>query len=110
MGDFNIDLLKSGSYTYTTDFIDAMFAHSFLPSINLPTRITEHSSTLIDNIFINCSNQSVQSGVIYYDVSDHLPIIASLNLHKTKSAELAIKKKTRDMNNANIQKIMHVAK
>jgi len=36
------------------DFINIMNSESFLPTMNYPTRITNHSATLIDNIFVNC--------------------------------------------------------
>ena len=53
MGDFNIDILKSDSYTATADFMDIIYRNYFLPSINRPTRITATTVTIIDNIFTN---------------------------------------------------------
>ena len=53
MGDFNINLLNSRSHTESGQFLDMMFANSFMPLINHPTRITDFSSTIIDNIFCN---------------------------------------------------------
>ena len=50
MGDFNIDLLKYESHNCTNDFINSLVSHSFLPYILQPTRATDHSSTIIDNI------------------------------------------------------------
>jgi hypothetical protein len=74
-GDFNINLLNQATHTPTADFIDTMFASSFLPLINRPTRISTNSSTIIDNIFTNSpyTNNSL-SGIFASDVSDHLPI------------------------------------
>ena len=53
MGDFNIDLLKSESCDYGNRFIEQLFTSSFVPFITKPTRITEHTATIIDNIFTN---------------------------------------------------------
>ena len=53
MGDFNINLLNYDSDKDTTYFVDTMYASSFYPTINTPTRITATSKTLIDNIFYN---------------------------------------------------------
>ena len=51
-GDFNIDLLKSDDCDYSNRFCEQLFTSSFYPLINRPTRITQHTATLIDNIFI----------------------------------------------------------
>ena len=52
MGDYNIDLMKNNTHKPTTDFIDMMFTNTLIPLINKPTRITSHSATIIDNIFL----------------------------------------------------------
>ena len=88
MGDFNINLLNHALHVQTTDFIDTMFASSFFPLINRPTRITHTSSTLIDNIFTNCTyTQHALSGILTSDISDHLPIfhIAKHTVKKTQN-------------------------
>ena len=77
MGDFNIDILNSERHTGTSDFIYIIYSHSFLPCINRPTRITETTATLIDNIFTNnIHDLSIKSknGILYTDISDHLPV------------------------------------
>lgn len=75
MGDFNINLIKHGSHKQTSSFLDYFLSKNMLPIISLPTRLTPSSSTLIDNIFTNCSNNaSCDSGLIYSALSDHLPI------------------------------------
>ena len=38
-----------------------------------PTRITDHSATLIDNIFFNSLEHFTISGNLIYDLTDHLP-------------------------------------
>jgi hypothetical protein len=77
MGDFNIDLLKSESCDYTNRFLEVLFTSSYIPLILRPTRITQHTTTLIDNIFTNDieSVESSTNGVIFSDISDHLPIV-----------------------------------
>lgn len=52
-GDFNLDLLKSESHQETKNFLNALNSLFFQPQILQPTRITDHSATLIDNIFFN---------------------------------------------------------
>ena len=53
MGDFNINLLNYNSHSETNDFINLMISHYFLPHTLHPTRVTDRSATIIDNIFSN---------------------------------------------------------
>ena len=53
MGDYNINLLKVESHSLTADFNDLMYSYGLIPLITRPTRVTENSATLIDNIFTN---------------------------------------------------------
>ena len=46
-------------------------ASGFYPLINKPTRITDSSATLIDNIFTNVHNTETKSGIWITDISDH---------------------------------------
>ena len=50
MGNFNINLTNYHCHASTGEFLDAMYSRMFYPLINNPTRITEHTATLIDNI------------------------------------------------------------
>ena len=45
-----------------------------LPVISRHTRFSTESSTLIDNICINKPNESLKSGILLCDITDHLPI------------------------------------
>src|SRR6218665_1213681 len=63
-GDFNIDLLKTGDHDPSQDFINIMNSESFLPTINYPTRITNHSATIIDNIFVNCYHDIIDPTIV----------------------------------------------
>lgn len=73
-GDFNVDLLKSDIHLPTSQFVDCLLSHAFLPVINKPTRITEYSQTLIDNIFTNAKLIDCSSLIICTDISDHFSI------------------------------------
>ena len=53
MGDFSLNLLNEQLHQLTSEFLDIMYANMLFPIITLPTRITWHSATLIDNIFTN---------------------------------------------------------
>ena len=73
MGDFNINLLNYENHPETNEFLNSMNVNSFLPYILQPTRITERSATLIDNIFANISSYSSISGNLITKIADHLP-------------------------------------
>ena len=47
---------------------------SFFPLITRPTRITSHTKTLIDNIFANQFRDHPRSGLLFTEISDHLPV------------------------------------
>ena len=51
MGELNVNLLNYECHNYTHDFINTMISHYLLPYILHPTHITDHSATVIDNIF-----------------------------------------------------------
>ena len=70
LGDFNINLLKFNN-PEVFNFLDTLGSYFILPQIVLPTRITENSQTLIDNIFSNITESSV-SGNLLHSISDHL--------------------------------------
>ena len=70
MGDFNIDLLNSCKPS--NDFINTLASFFYQPHILQPTRITDHTATLIDNIFFNSIEHFIISGNIVYDLTDHL--------------------------------------
>ena len=57
MGDFNIDLLKCASSSYSHDFLTSLQSCFLVPTIDKPTRVRSTSATLIDNIFINNPDQ-----------------------------------------------------
>ena len=51
-------------------FFENLIAAGFQPKISLPTRLTDHSATLIDNIFCNQIDNN-ESGIIINHISDH---------------------------------------
>ena len=56
MGDFNLNLLNYDTHSETNDFINLMMTHYLLPHILHPTRVTDHSATIIDDIFTNITD------------------------------------------------------
>ena len=71
--DFNLNLLNFGKERGTHQFLEEPFYNNYTPQITLPTRITDSSATLSDNIFLNTQLHKQTSGNITTSVSDHLP-------------------------------------
>ena len=109
MGDYNMDLLKSNDHKLTGDFLDMMYSHSYIPLINRPTRITDSTGTIIDNIYTN--NISIESenhqGILSPNVSDHEAVFhinIINNLYKNDNEYQLI----RQMNKKNYDKYINI--
>ena len=74
LGDYNVDLLKDDLHRPTNDFLNLIYSNYTVPTILKPTRITETSATIIDNILTNC-NESVKTRIIVTDITDHFPTV-----------------------------------
>ena len=72
MGDFNINLMKINSESDNSQFYNTMCSYFFMPLVLQPTRVTDKSKTLIDNIFFNSFEFTTLSGNITHSISDHL--------------------------------------
>ena len=72
LGDFNLNLLNYEHHSDTNDFLNSMVSH-LLPHILHPTRVTDHSATIIDDIFSNITDFETKSGNILCEISDHYP-------------------------------------
>ena len=91
-------------FTFCVDKVD-IGSYFLEPHILKPTRITSHSSTLIDNIFFNSIEYQTVSGNLLLDLTDHLPhflIIErfAFSIHKDKS-------KRRDYSNYNEEALLN---
>ena len=84
VSDSNIDLLKFQHFEPTTKLVNSLSEHGFVPAISIPTRVTSHSATLIDHIFVNNSAMITKSGVITEDISDHLATFVNLLIDPNK--------------------------
>ena len=51
--DHNLNLPKCEIHKGTHDFLDLILQHQLYPSITRPSRVTQMTATLIDNIFIS---------------------------------------------------------
>ena len=84
-GDFNLNLIDCDHRSQPQEFLDLIFSSACIPLINKPTRITQSSATLIDNIFTNILPPP-KSGIIVTDISDHFPIFTSFSFNANHSS------------------------
>ena len=96
--DHNFDLLKSGSNNATSMFLNLNVDRDLNSCITKPTRVTNKTATLIDNILISTKLQySYTPFVITDDLSDHYPSIVILhNIEKCKKDRVKITKRRID--------------
>jgi len=76
--DQNFDYIKLDKHTNTNNLLNHFMTSGFIPTINKPTRITHSSATLIDNIYVKHNRYKLTSGILMYDISDHLPIFTCI--------------------------------
>jgi hypothetical protein len=85
-GDYNInmyepdDKIDEPKSPDSTTFNNLLNSFALHPMITAPTRITDNSSTLLDNIFVSHFDSNNVSGIIYDDFSDHFPLVAYINV------------------------------
>jgi exonuclease III len=86
MMDSNIDLLRLDSVV-PANFFNSCLAAGYLQCINKATRFQNESKTLIDHILISSKHNTIQTGTIISDVSDHFFTFVRLPLKVSKLAE-----------------------
>ena len=89
-GDFNIDLLKIDNNQNYQQFYNMLCSFGFLHKIIQPTRVTDHHSTLIDNIFSNNLSDATKSGNIFLTLSKHFSQFVSIKREKIDYKNLNI--------------------
>ena len=79
MVDFNFDLLTLNGANFFS-------AHDLFPIVNIPTRVTSHSATLIDNIFVGSNIFCWSSQLSLHSRENH----SASSLHLKASMDSAV--------------------
>ncbi len=79
-GDFNIDLIKYQNGLNCQNLIEIMSKYGFVQLVSRPTRVTDHSQTLIDHVYVNQINNTLSCNVLTVDISDHLATLTTIAL------------------------------
>ena len=66
----------------SVDYCSTLASHKLLPYITRPTRITYHSATLIDHLFVRVDkiDRNVMPGSFFCTITDHLPNFVIIEL------------------------------
>ena len=104
MSDFNNNTLYEMSCTLAQEqeFINLFSTLHYHKLINLPTRITQQSSSLLDNIYTTLPYHNSSKGVLISDHSDHY-IVFTIQ-HGTTSTKAPTHREMRDFSEQNISK------
>ena len=70
--DFNVNLLNYNEHSQTNEVLNSLLSNSFIRLILQSSRISIHSNTFIQNIFLNVIDPDTISSNITATLSDHL--------------------------------------
>ena len=82
MGDLNYNLLNTDDLN-VSGCVDTFFEFGFFPLINIPTRVTEKTASVLDHIWTNMTDIPTKSGVLADPISDHLPVFLNLGVERS---------------------------
>ena len=80
MGDFNRDLLQVNTKKTWLEYMESFGLEQIVMS---PTRITDHSETLIDHIYCNSLSNVLSTKVPILGLSDHFPLFVTKKLNSS---------------------------
>ena len=108
VGDANIDLLQYENDAYSQDLVTVLEKYGFVQTVAKPTRVTDHSATLIDHVYTNHASNVISCNIITTDISDHFGISTTFSLEKSANVTFrrgvnicSKKNEARDLNEAN---------
>ena len=107
VGDYNIDLMQFNVNQNFRKYANNILNTSTKCAIVLPTRITDHSKTLLDHIYVNDHKHSYTSEVFLCDLSDHMAlsfVCISIKKYRVENSDQYL---IRDMKNFDSEKFQH---
>ena len=75
VADFNTNVLDFNESKMVQSFVNLMFRHGLIPTVNKITGVTRNTATAIDHIITNSViNAEFKTGIVKTDISYHFPI------------------------------------
>ena len=94
VGDFNYNFLNHED-KFVNRFIDSMYENAFCSMINKPIRITDTTTTVLDQIWTNTQFVETHAYILAESVSDHLPVLLCATFaSKSTNQKSMIKKRS----------------
>ena len=86
LGDFNLNLLEIHNREKIAEYYDKFMSTGFLPRITLPTRFSNKSCSLIDQIFCNFENltEKCETAILTSRLTDHLQCFLTFEMAQIK--------------------------
>ena len=81
VGDFNQDLIKYDTDANSQNLVNTAMSHGLVQLVSRPTRLTEHTATLIDHVYTNNLDCTLSCNIVTLDLSDHLAIHTKVSLN-----------------------------
>ena len=63
-----------------SSFLNGILSSGFLPAITLPTRASNNSTLIIDNVFVNQQAEFNFLGILENEISDHQAVVVNTKL------------------------------
>ena len=86
------------------DYINSLLSLGCKQLVDFITHPNPVNSSLIDHIYTNSQNKTLEIYPLKEDITDHLPIIMNIKNIESKNFQNNIKNKTRDMKNFSVEK------
>ena len=103
VGDYNIDLSKINSDVKVKNYLGDLYSAGCYSLINVTTRISPTCTSTLDHIYTNSINKTRLSGVLIFDLSDHLPTFHILQTAGKPNKKETSNRLIHDMKNFNIE-------
>ena len=83
--DVNVDLNSTAPLSYTSEYLQMLLSNAFSNLVTKPTRVSKTLLTIIGHIPSNDSESIITPQVLLYKISDHFPIICTIENPKCKA-------------------------
>ena len=85
VGDYNIDLMQININQNFRKYVNEILSSTTKCTIDLSTRFTDHSRTLLDHIYVNDPKHSYTCGLLLCDLSDRMCVKIRLHFYEKAS-------------------------
>ena len=93
-GDFNINTLLWDKCPNISSYIDTVYSHNTIQMVNVPTHFPygkqKGKPSLLDHFYTNVTNHIEKIALLTSDVTDHLPIMATLRTNPRRQIQNSV--------------------